>query len=86
MISKGEIKQKIIDVINLFVPDTNTVSSFDENIFNESLLKIASDSVKAIHFVSLIESEFEIEINDEHINYEFFSDIEYIINAIVSCS
>jgi acyl carrier protein len=75
------IKQKITDIIALFVPETKEMLN-QPNIIQESLHKIISDSVQAIHFVSLIESEFEVEIDDEYINYDFFSHIDHIITAI----
>lgn len=74
-----EKKEKVVEIIQLFVPDTILIG--EETIY-ESLHAIVSDSVQAIHFISLIENEFEIEIDDEFINYDFFSSIENIINAI----
>ena len=76
-----DVQQKITEIIALFVPENKEILD-QPNIIQESLHKIVSDSVQAIHFVSLIESEFEVEIDDEYINYDFFNNIDYIITAI----
>jgi len=76
-----EIQQKITDIIALFVPENKELLD-QPHVVQEALHKIVSDSVKAIHFVSLVESEFEIEIDDEYINYDFFSHIDYIVTAV----
>ncbi len=43
---------------------------------------ILSNSVQAIHFVTLIESEFEIEFDDEEIDFDFFLSFDHITELV----
>lgn len=76
----NEWEKRIIEILDMFIPEPMKDHS-DETI--KSVLHIiVSDSVQAIRFVTLIESEFEVELDDEYINYDFFSSMDYIIDAI----
>jgi acyl carrier protein len=49
---------------------------------NDKLRIILSDSVQALHFVTTIEEEFDIEFDDDEIDLDFFLDINTIIDRI----
>jgi acyl carrier protein len=49
---------------------------------DEPLRIILSDSVQAMNFITLLESEFEIEFDDDEIDLEFFSSIKLISDLI----
>ncbi|NVO08821.1 MAG: hypothetical protein HXX16_02560 [Bacteroidales bacterium] len=48
----------------------------------ERLVLIGTDSVRMIAFISAIEEEWEIEIPDEMISYEFFTSYDFILKCI----
>ena len=48
----------------------------------EALNRIVNNSGQAILYVSLIENEFEIEIDDEDINLDFFTSFDYVEGII----
>jgi len=70
------IKEKIIEIVDELVP-------IEKLSFNEKHAFIGSNSIKAVLFLSAIEEEFEIEIDDDLINSRFFLDIEYMIKCII---
>lgn len=49
---------------------------------DEMLQLLITDSKHAINFVVLLEDEFEIEIDDDDISFEFFSSINSVVRAI----
>lgn len=48
----------------------------------ERLLIIGTDSIRAVAFIVAIEDEFNIEIDDDIIDPNFFSDYSYIVKRI----
>lgn len=61
----------------------------DERINNEdmelqSLYQIVSDSMQAMEYVVLIESEFDMEFDDNDIDVEFFSSLDKITDLIAA--
>jgi acyl carrier protein len=77
-------KEKLCEIMELLVP--YPVCSTDTHLHSNALHQIVSDSMQAIRFISLIESEFEIEFDDDYINSDFFSSIDYILTAIANSS
>lgn len=48
----------------------------------ERLLIIGTDSIRVVAFIVAIEDEFNIEIDDDIIDLNFFSDYSYIVKRI----
>ncbi|MCC8173238.1 MAG: phosphopantetheine-binding protein [Odoribacter sp.] len=48
----------------------------------EILQLLVTDSLHAITFIVLLENEFDIEIDDDDISYEFFESIEKVSSSI----
>ena len=71
----NEIKSRIITIID-------EVVQIDNLSLPEKTAIIGSDSIKALLFLTAIEEEFEVEIDDDYINSSFFFDMEYIVNCI----
>lgn len=82
--NRKNIIEKVEKNLNLFFKDKLDGISANNLSSNDMLRIISSDSVQAINFISLIEDELEIEINDDDINIEFFTNIDNVINAILS--
>ncbi len=79
--TKNEIKTNLYELTDTFLDGTFEVSREDQETV--VLNHLASDSIQAIEFVLLIESEFEIELNDEDINEEFFSNFDYMAGLVL---
>lgn len=75
------IKNQLLEIIAQFVPNFN-VHGLTSNEINKGLHGIMSHSQQAIAFVSVIEDEFDIEIDDEDINLDVFLDFSKIIELI----
>ena len=77
-----EIEITLSEIIHVV---TNGLYPVDDILsFNAALYYIISDSIRAVQFVSLIEDEFEIEIDDDEIDIHFFSDIEKIKQIVMN--
>lgn len=71
--------EKYITAINVIV---NEIIPMDSLSLDEKLAIIASDSIKAITFLSAIEEEYDIEIDDDLINSDFFLNVKYMAKCI----
>lgn len=78
--TKDEIKTNLYELIDTFLGGTLKVAQEDREAV--VLNHLASDSIQAIEFVLLIESEFEIELNDEDINEAFFTSFDYMAELV----
>ncbi len=67
------------------------IADITENSYNlalepekqkEALYFVISDSIRATHFVILIEDEFDIEFEDDELDIEFFSDVNRIVQLV----
>jgi len=73
------IKDEVYDILNEIIPDND----IDNNI--DRLVIVGSSSILALHFITALEENFNIEFDNDHINHMFFSDFNYIektINAL----
>ena len=68
--NKKQIKSKLNKLVETFLEESFDVSS--ETDSRSALHIIVSNSIQAIYFVTLIESEFEIEFDDEEIDFDFW--------------
>jgi len=79
--TKDEIKTNLYELTDTFLGGTLNVAQEDRETV--VLNHLASDSIQAIEFVLLIESEFEIELNDEDINEAFFTSFDYMAKLVL---
>ncbi|NOU18125.1 MAG: hypothetical protein HOO91_11275 [Bacteroidales bacterium] len=70
------IKEKINQILNEIVTDKSIKT--DQN----RLLHISNNSILSLHFVTAIEEYFEIEIDNDDIDYKFFSDFDYLETTV----
>ncbi len=70
------IRGKLVELSKEFMPDSSIVDD------TERLIVIGSESVRAIEFLMAIEDEFEIEIEDDALTPDFFSDYTFICKAV----
>ena len=78
--NKDQIIDKLRQLAEAFVGET----FYDRKSGNErsALHIILSDSMQASHFVTLIESEFEIEFDDEEVDFDFFKSFDHISELV----
>jgi acyl carrier protein len=76
---ENRIKDKIKEIAESIVDiDKNEFAAAERSL----LYIILSNSQQAVNFVSLIEDEFDIEIDDEYINLDFFESFDKIYRII----
>ena len=79
MVTKTMVREKIISLL------TEIMHKYDDQIkVNESfnMVDLNIDSILFISIVVDIESEFNIVIPDEYLNYESMTNIESIMNVV----
>lgn len=76
------IKTELLNIITEF-SGIDLLSTSENNIINKGLHIILSDSKNAIHFIAMIEDEFEIEIEDEDLTLDNLLNIENILCLII---
>lgn len=75
-----DIDCKLIDIINSL---TILTDQADESLsLHDKLNIIISESTKALAFITTIEDEFKIELDDDDIDLDFFLDIDLIKGCI----
>ncbi|MDW5298895.1 MAG: hypothetical protein SA378_01975 [Sedimentibacter sp.] len=77
---KKEIRDELINILlSLFEKNDlkDKISNQDDLIY-----LLSTDSTQAIVFLTLIEDEFQIEIEDDDIDMRLFSKIEYCVDVI----
>lgn len=82
MVTEADIRKTLRDLTSDFVArEINT--EVDESY---ALQQIASESMQAIEYIILLESEFEMEFDDNDVNVEFFSNLDNIATLIAEQS
>lgn len=73
------VQKKIMSIIS-----KNLNADNEEKVNDEiSLENYAINSIDALEMLILIEKEFQIEIDDDDLNAELFTDISYLTNYIL---
>ena len=80
MISDKQIKDKVFSLINMII--RKDYSEFNEENEKDAFYYIISESVRATHFVLLVEDEFDIEFDDDDISISFFSSVDEIVKIV----
>lgn len=78
MITEADIRKTLHDLTSDFVA-REIKTEADESY---ALQEIASESMQAIEYILLLESEFEMEFDDNDVNVEFFSNLDNIAALI----
>ena len=71
---KVNTKDRIVDIVKDILKT--------ETVDDDSLYLIVTESRVAINFVTMIEDEFDIEIDDDDIDVEFFNSIDEIASRL----
>ena len=82
MVTKADIKKTLHDLTSDFVAREINTEADELNALQE----IASESTQAIEYIILLESEFEMEFDDNDVNVEFFSNMDNIVALIAEQS
>lgn len=77
MNSTEKIRTLLYEIVGSIVGITVSIQNEQE-----ILHRIINNSRQAILYVSLIEDEFEIEIDDDDINLDFFTSFDYVEEII----
>jgi len=79
MFEMMEIKLTIYSIIENITNNKYSLTSENER---EALHYIISNSIMATNFVILIEDEFNIEFDDDEVDFDFFSSIDRIVELV----
>lgn len=79
--NENYIEEKLYELTKALM-DNNEFNYLYTNDKSTLLHIISSDSKQAINFVNLIEDEFEIDFDDDEIDFEFFSNFDKIVELI----
>ena len=82
MTTEADIRKTLLDLTSDFVA-REIKTEADESY---ALQEIASESMQAIEYILLLESEFEMEFDDNDVNVEFFSNLDNIAALIAQQS
>lgn len=82
MVTEADIRKTLRDLTSDFVAREISTES-DESY---ALQEIASESMQAIEYILLLESEFQMEFDDNDVNVEFFSNLDSITGLIAEQS
>ena len=80
-----EKNKSIREIINTIIGETLALphSPSNKKEEKEALYSIISNSQKAILFISQIEERFEMELDDDDIDINFFSDVDQIEKILI---
>ncbi|MCX2431624.1 hypothetical protein [Pedobacter sp. GR22-10] len=79
--NKSEIQQKIDSIINEIL-SRDPGLNFNEMSIADKMNIIISESSQALEFVTTVEDEFDIELDDDDIDLDFFIDINTMIERL----
>lgn len=82
MITEDDIRKTLHDLTSDFVARAINTEADELNALQE----IASESMQAIEYILLLESEFQMEFDDNDVNVEFFSNLDNIVALIAQQS
>ena len=82
MVTEADIRKTLHDLTSDFVAREIKTEADELNALQE----IASESMQAIEYIILLESEFELEFEDNDVNVEFFSNLDNIAILIAEQS
>ena len=82
MITEADIRKTLHNLTSDFVAREINTEADELNALQE----IASESMQAIEYILLLESEFEMEFDDNDVNVEFFSNLDNIVSLIAQQS
>ena len=76
MDNKNTIYLKLVEITKDLINEDQVPSD------TERLVLIGSNSVRMVAFITSIEEEWGIQLNDSLINAQFFTDFDYLIDCI----
>ena len=82
-INRKEIEQKILRIINDILANDSDLP-LDELSVSDKLNIIISESRQALEFVTTIEDEFDIELDDDDVDLDFFTRQEVMLERITN--
>lgn len=77
----NKLIQEIIDEFLYENPDSYSTEE-QELDYSDKLQIILSESIQALTFVTTIEEEFDIELDDDEIDMDFFRSVETIVKRV----
>ncbi|WP_313002678.1 hypothetical protein [Chryseobacterium gleum] len=78
-----DIKEKVIHTLEEIFKEENISHIFPEDgTLNDKLQMLISESLIALQITCALEDEFEIEFEDDEVDYDFFSSIDSIVKTV----
>lgn len=81
-INKKEIETKVLAIMNDVLTNGSDIE-VNELSIQDKLNIIISESRQALELITTIEDEFDIELDDDDVDLDFFTDIELMTSRIL---
>lgn len=77
-----EIKNKILVIVDQLINAQPELYSSDTMLIDDKLNVLISESSQALAFITTIEDEFDVELDDDDIDLEFFTNVDVMTARI----
>ncbi|MET3500774.1 acyl carrier protein [Mucilaginibacter rubeus] len=77
-----EIKNKLLVIVDQLINAQSELHNSDTMLIDDKLNVLISESSQALVFITTIEDEFDVELDDDDIDLEFFTDVNVMTARI----
>lgn len=77
-----EIKNKLLVIVDQLINAQPELHNSDTMLIDDKLNVLISESSQALVFITTIEDEFDVELDDDDIDLEFFTDVDVMTARI----
>ncbi|GGB29394.1 MULTISPECIES: hypothetical protein [Mucilaginibacter] len=77
-----EIKNKLLVIVDQLINAQPELHNSDTMLIDDKLNVLISESSQALVFITTIEDEFDVELDDDDIDLEFFTDVNVMTARI----
>jgi len=77
-----EINDRILIIVDQLINAQSELKNLENLSLDDKLNIVISESSQALVFITTIEDEFDIELDDDDINLSFFTDVNIMIGRI----
>jgi acyl carrier protein len=81
-LTDSEIKNKILVIVDQLISTQPELRNSETMLVDDKLNVLISESSQALVFITTIEDEFDVELDDDDIDLDFFTDVDVMIARI----
>ncbi|WDF77678.1 hypothetical protein PQ469_27700 [Mucilaginibacter sp. KACC 22773] len=81
-LTDSEIKNKILVIVDQLISAQPELRNSETMLVDDKLNVLISESSQALVFITTIEDEFDVELDDDDIDLDFFTDVDVMIARI----